>query len=70
MIWHVDFDKAHRCSLRPDCDGYVSSEETGCHFKRWHVYTCGTCGLRVAKGLLIPTTRGRGTPGGRAAGRS
>lgn len=54
MIWHVDFDKAHRCPRRPECDGYVSSEETGWEWPRWHVYRCGTCGLRVARGLLIP----------------
>lgn len=55
MIYHTDFDKAHRCPRRPDwCDGYVSCEETGWRWKRWHVYTCNACGLRVAKGLLIP----------------
>jgi len=57
MIYHTDFDKAHRCPLRgePECEnGYVSSEETDGHFKRWHVYTCNECGLRVARVPLLP----------------
>jgi hypothetical protein len=53
MIYHVDFDKAWRCP-RECGGGHVSWEETGWRFKRWHVYTCDNCGLRVAKGLLIP----------------
>lgn len=56
MIYHVDFDKAHRCPRSPDAcrGGYVSCEETGRRFRRWHVYQCDRCGLRVAKGLLVP----------------
>ncbi len=57
MIYHTDFDKAHRCPLRgePECaNGYVSSEETDWCFKRWHVYTCNECGLRVARIPLLP----------------
>ncbi len=56
MIYHTDFDKAHRCPRRSGtCDnGYVSAESTGGHFKRWHVYTCDKCGLKVARIPLLP----------------
>lgn len=52
MIWRADTDKAHRCPCRTldgsfACGGYVSSEETGWHFRRLHVYRCGTCDIKV-----------------------
>lgn len=54
MIYHVDLDKAHRCPRQPECSGYISSEETGWSFKMWHVYRCPKCGIKVARGLLLP----------------
>jgi hypothetical protein len=56
MIWRADTDKAHRCPGRslPEghprhCNGYVSAEETGGHFRRLHVYHCNACGMRVTR---------------------
>jgi hypothetical protein len=66
MIWRADTDKAHRCPCRMldgcNCrNGYVSSEETGWHFRRLHVYRCGTCGIRVTRSPGWPHYPGTGS---------